>query len=511
MLFAAIHVHTERLPIRTYTRDDGLARDQVNRIVRDSRGFLWFCTDDGLSRFDGQRFVTYTPADGLSHGNVRDLVETRDGVHWVATADGVSRLNPAGSARAETGPPPASTQRGDGKPTLEPLFSTFHPAEDMSSRSVLVLHQDRSGTVWVGTRAGLFRLEQVSGRVRFHFEDLGMPAVTEDDRLVEAMLDDRHGSLWIATRGSGLYRHWPDGRTDRYTTRHGLPTNRIHALLEDRDGRLWGGTTDGLFQFVAEVDHRRPASVRVYTTSDGLAHNWIHCLFQSVDGTVWVGTEDGLSTFVAGNERRGHSFRSFGNAHGLSDVAISALTEDPAGNLWIGTANGGAMKMARNGFTTFTQADCPIGVDAAFEEMPHVVCFGQHVADLERPARARVQPRTAGVGDRPGDEADIGGVEERVLVESRKVGALAERIARLFGRARRVRPERRDAGCRAQELPSRERHLEPPRIERRASAVKMATQSGPKPLVCQESVSPKRANDVFLGGSVDPVLTRSTI
>lgn len=43
----------ERLPIKIYTPADGLAHEQIKRIVRDSRGFLWFCTADGLSRFDG--------------------------------------------------------------------------------------------------------------------------------------------------------------------------------------------------------------------------------------------------------------------------------------------------------------------------------------------------------------------------------------------------------------------------------------------------------------------------
>lgn len=37
----------ERLPVRLYTTADGLAQNAVNRIARDSRGFLWFCTDEG--------------------------------------------------------------------------------------------------------------------------------------------------------------------------------------------------------------------------------------------------------------------------------------------------------------------------------------------------------------------------------------------------------------------------------------------------------------------------------
>src|SRR5215831_3664811 len=49
----------QRLPLKTYTTADGLWNSAVSYIMRDSHGFLWFCTRDGLSRFDGYRFVNY--------------------------------------------------------------------------------------------------------------------------------------------------------------------------------------------------------------------------------------------------------------------------------------------------------------------------------------------------------------------------------------------------------------------------------------------------------------------
>jgi ligand-binding sensor domain-containing protein len=71
----------EQLPIRTYTIPDGLAHNHINRIRQDSRGYLWFCTDGGLSVFDGYRFTNYTTEDGLPHPWVNDLLETRDGAY----------------------------------------------------------------------------------------------------------------------------------------------------------------------------------------------------------------------------------------------------------------------------------------------------------------------------------------------------------------------------------------------------------------------------------------------
>src|SRR2546430_6060706 len=66
LLFAlsALRASAEQLPVRIYTTADGLPRDLVVRIVRDSHGFLWFCTADGLSRFNGYEFTTYGVEQG---------------------------------------------------------------------------------------------------------------------------------------------------------------------------------------------------------------------------------------------------------------------------------------------------------------------------------------------------------------------------------------------------------------------------------------------------------------
>jgi ligand-binding sensor domain-containing protein len=93
LLAPSADVRAEHLPIKTYTTADGLAHNVVNRVVRDSRGFLWFCTREGLSRFDGYGFTNYGIEQGLPSAIVNDLLETREGVYWVATAGGWHRRN----------------------------------------------------------------------------------------------------------------------------------------------------------------------------------------------------------------------------------------------------------------------------------------------------------------------------------------------------------------------------------------------------------------------------------
>src|SRR5215211_2105257 len=76
LALCALDSSAQRLSFQKYTSANGLAQDNVNKIVRDKRGFLWFCTGDGLSRFDGHRFKNYTQEQGLPHRNVTDLLET---------------------------------------------------------------------------------------------------------------------------------------------------------------------------------------------------------------------------------------------------------------------------------------------------------------------------------------------------------------------------------------------------------------------------------------------------
>jgi ligand-binding sensor domain-containing protein len=84
----------ELLPIRSYTTADGLAADSINEIVVDSRGFVWFCTPEGLSRFDGYHIVNFGVAEGLPQRSVHALLETRSGTYLVATARGLGEFQP---------------------------------------------------------------------------------------------------------------------------------------------------------------------------------------------------------------------------------------------------------------------------------------------------------------------------------------------------------------------------------------------------------------------------------
>src|SRR6266568_6928579 len=88
MLAACSALHGAQLPLRRYTTADGLASNTVLSIASDSRGFLWFATAEGLSRFDGYGFSNQTESTGLPHRTINQVLIGRRGNYWLATPAG---------------------------------------------------------------------------------------------------------------------------------------------------------------------------------------------------------------------------------------------------------------------------------------------------------------------------------------------------------------------------------------------------------------------------------------
>src|SRR5262249_278836 len=141
----------ERLPVKIYTTADGLAQNVVNRIVRDSRGFLWFCTNDGLSRYDGYTFTNYSVEQGLPDSEVRDLLERGAGEYWVGTYSGLCRFNPRGRPSSALRRQLPTDQNNTQRTTDDPMFVFYRPNDHPSIGSVNALLEDRTGIVWCGT------------------------------------------------------------------------------------------------------------------------------------------------------------------------------------------------------------------------------------------------------------------------------------------------------------------------------------------------------------------------
>lgn len=337
-LACGVFAQAEHLPVRTYTVADGLLRDGVSRIRMDSRGFLWFCTVEGLSRFDGESFMNFRVEDGLPDRHANDVLETTSGIYLIATDKGVARLDPKGEPGSQD----------------HPLFKTFAPIEP-GALSILTLLQDSAGRIWAGTSFGLYRLIEKDSE--FSFERIPIDALS-----VVAIIQDRQGFVWAGgenQRGGLLMRIAPDGWVETYSTGNGLPKSQIDALLETSDGRILAGLRPGEKDVgLVQIDHDPAPGQKIvqrsWTVRDGLPTFWVPSLFQSGDGKLWIGTTQGLCLWQdAGN---GPVCRMYTSKNDLCDREITSFVEDKDDNLWIGTACG-VQRIARYGFTIFGESD----------------------------------------------------------------------------------------------------------------------------------------------------------
>src|SRR5262245_19714362 len=169
LLTVTTSLRAERLPLKSFTTADGLAGNSTNKIVRDSRGFLWFCTEEGLSRFDGYSFINYGTEQGLPQSSVNDVVETRSGEYWLGTNGGLVHFNPKGS-------PFNRVSYANDVNSSAPMFTVVVPNDtDRHARAITTVLESRDGTIWCGTYKGLYRLASMDGKQSLVPVEVGMP------------------------------------------------------------------------------------------------------------------------------------------------------------------------------------------------------------------------------------------------------------------------------------------------------------------------------------------------
>jgi ligand-binding sensor domain-containing protein/signal transduction histidine kinase len=329
-----------QLPLRHYNTADGLVSNAVLSIASDSRGFLWFATGEGLSRFDGSRFANQTESTGLPHGTIRQVLIGRHGIYWLAT--------PAGLVRFRPDLPPSSGGR----------MIVIRPEGNPASAHITALLEDRAGTLWCGTEAGLYAVDD-SARLKPQLveQQIGLPGVAWGDSEVRGLAEDAEGAVWIGVTDGTLYRRSPDHRVERYPYTDG-PLGEIFHLLADRKGRIWVGRRLGLYRSAPAAHPGGNGFELLSGQQNGVPASLVFNIFESRDGDVWVGMYRCLADFPAD----GSSVRVWTKDNGLPSRGVMSLGQDRDGNLWLGTDDLGVFKLSASGILTYSAED-GIGVD----------------------------------------------------------------------------------------------------------------------------------------------------
>lgn len=220
--------------------EDGLSQSVVNAILQDSKGFLWIGTDDGLNRYDGYEFKVYKPDTNdpasISDRSITDLVEDSQGYLWIATrVGGLNRYDPV-----------------SGKFTA--YMHDEADEQSIADNHISTLLLDTDG-LWVGTGNGLdyFSFE-TNAFTHYPIADSSLKPVSSS---ISTLFIDSTEKLWIGTSDAGVsyYNRKNDTfksyKNSVYNSRS-LSHNRILAITEDKNGRIWIGTGNGLNIFNPE-------------------------------------------------------------------------------------------------------------------------------------------------------------------------------------------------------------------------------------------------------------------
>jgi signal transduction histidine kinase/ligand-binding sensor domain-containing protein/CheY-like chemotaxis protein/AraC-like DNA-binding protein len=313
-----------RLAFRHLTIADGLSQNAVTAIVQDRRGFLWLGTRDGLNRHDGRRFEVHRhdpfDATSLPGGDVTALLEDRRGALWVGTRD-------AGAARFDR-----RTER-------------FAPVPGGPTGHVTAFAEDASGAVWLGTATeGLYRCTFAADgtmRVERVAHAATDPASLGDDH-VRALLVDRRGTLWVGTdagldrlEGVGAGRASFAHVTSRTPPPLALADARVTALHEDERGRLWLGGITG----VAMLDSARTAIRHFFHRYRTFRYGWGEAASLATDpaGTLWIATRSELMQLDPATGIFTYRRRDERDPEGPSSDLPTVVYRDRSDVMWVGT------------------------------------------------------------------------------------------------------------------------------------------------------------------------------
>ena len=318
---------------KAWTIREGFFKSKALSIAQTPDGYLWVGTDSGLVRFDGVRTVEWQPPAGehIPSSFIRSLLAGRDGTLWIGTNRGL-----------------VSWKAGR---------LTHYPS--LAGRDIQPLYEDREGTVWAGLpkRPSLSVCAIRSGNSECSLEEEKFGLIPG------AIYEDSRGNLWVRTE-TGLWR-WRPGPPTLYPMKEGpgpsslseaadgsiliatdtgvqqFSADRIQAypilggkpfhtraLLRDRDGGLWVGTTDrGLL-------HVYNGKTDVFARSNGLSDDFILRLFEAREGNVWAATTQGLDRF------RDPAVPTISVEQGLSSAVVLSVLTTGDGSVWLGTLKG---------------------------------------------------------------------------------------------------------------------------------------------------------------------------
>jgi diguanylate cyclase (GGDEF)-like protein len=388
---AATGLLAQRYTFRQYGSADGLGNLSLNTLLQDRAGYIWAGTDNGLFRYDGNRFTAFGHAEGLPNSEILSTAESPDGVLWAATQGGIARLvgnrfkvmegsveepflsvafdhsgniyllrgsgilrgDPDGAggykfqeiAHGSIGAMTVGSDSlwfargGDLWRLKAGKVERFGSPADLPSANWNAVAEDKAGNLWVRSTTLLYELPRRQG----HFVNRSAGVANSSRSRLYA---DAHGRMLVSTV-SGIVIFDGANRTS-IDARSGLPADSVAPILLDREESLWLGMFGG--GVVRRLGHGEWLS---WKKEDGLTHNSIWSVLHSRAGELWVGSSFGLTVF----DPAGKVTHTWNSHNGLAGGWIRSIIESPDGDVLVGTFPGGISRFTQQGKLLKTFSD----------------------------------------------------------------------------------------------------------------------------------------------------------
>ena len=311
---------------------DTIGDSDVYNVYDDSKGNIWVCTlDNGLFKINlddksVENYKNNNSKRSIPSNNVRDIISDSEGKLWIATDKGLCTFD---YEREE--------------------FITYNKKSYQSNSliddEIFCLLKDSSGLIWIGTYSGISRFNPNSNFTHFKLDPYEDNSISGN--VIHGIYEDDDKTLWIGTNESGV--NIINGESIKHLNKEN--SNIVSDLIEDITGfknYIFIGTNEGLSVLVKNDKTAKNYTITNYTTKDGLPSNKIRSLFIDSKGYLWIGTNKGLAILDTNNNKI-IDITYILDEMGVSDKFIRAVYEDSKGNYYIGCfLEGGLIKINPN-------------------------------------------------------------------------------------------------------------------------------------------------------------------
>ena len=308
---------------------NSLPSDYIRAVMQDRSGMLWvgsFSDGISLANMTSQGFQRFIPFDVEAHNlrpdnSLKYIEGAPNGRMWLSGNSGLALFDPANGDVLKT-------YRAD-------------PARpgSLSNDVVYSLYQQPGGPLWVGTSAGLNRLDDLEQPFKvINFGNVGAD-------FINTIAPGAGNTLWLGTGSQVIRYDTAAGTWTNYPSNPLVATSRSvnnsTVILEDKLGRVWmgsewsGGGLDVLDPHSGAFRHHRHDPANPASLDD----DNVSSLYQDARGRLWVGTSRGVNQVLTAADGA-ISFRRYASKDSVGTVKVLAMRSDQAGKLWMSTAGG---------------------------------------------------------------------------------------------------------------------------------------------------------------------------